>query len=317
MDGTSTPAKKARKSPTVWTTQHKMVLERIIAKDNGGRFKELLSCKSKETQQRAWTAIIEQFRIAFSMMEVDRKSLQSLWQRVKESKKARHDQDLLNLYKGTRKTGGGPGPSQVHLQDPDNFDEEPGMESQPGTSTMQMTQNSPLVTGWNQTHRVRQQPHTVTSSTVQSQQVLELTVPVDNSGGDILADAIVLSHVNAGQPEMEGDDLNLSLPDPEDHADAPTVTIGNNNSNPAVPPTPTVAGTPANAPKRPSAAAKNSAYIAAADYTRDYWTSKLQSDREIYKKQMELLDLKIENEKKTMELNNLRIQKAHQELNPQ
>ena len=74
MDGTSTPAKKARKSPTVWTTQHKMVLERIIAKDNGGRFKELLSCKSKETQQRAWTAIIEQFRIAFSMMEVDRKS---------------------------------------------------------------------------------------------------------------------------------------------------------------------------------------------------------------------------------------------------
>ena len=85
-------------------------------------------------------------------MEVDRKSLQSLWQRVKESKKARHDQDLLNLLQATRTTGGGPGPSQVHLQDPDNFDEEPGMESQPGTSTMQMTQNSPLVTGWNQTH---------------------------------------------------------------------------------------------------------------------------------------------------------------------
>ena len=317
MDGTSTPAKKARKSPTVWTTQHKMVLERIIAKDNGGRFKELLSCKSKETQQRAWTAIIEQFRIAFSMMEVDRKSLQSLWQRVKESKKARHDQDLLNLLQATRTTGGGPGPSQVHLQDPDNFDEEPGMESQPGTSTMQMTQNSPLVTGWNQTHRVRQQPHTVTSSTVQSQQVLELTVPVDNSGGDILADAIVLSHVNAGQPEMEGDDLNLSLPDPEDRADAPTVTIGNNNSNPAVPPTPTLAETPARAPKRPSAASKATAYVAAAEYTKEYWTEKLKMEKELYNAQKELLAGQIENEKLSKELLLLKIQKARQELDYQ
>ena len=111
MDGTSTPAKKARKSPTPWTTQHKMVLERIITKDSGGRFRELLNSKSKETQQRAWTDINEQFRITFSIMEVDRKSLQSLWQRVKESKKASHDRDLLNLYKATRKTGGGLGPS--------------------------------------------------------------------------------------------------------------------------------------------------------------------------------------------------------------
>ena len=191
------------------------------------------------------------------------------------------------------------------------------MESQPGTSTMQMTQNSPLVTGWNQTHRVRQQPHTVTSSTVQSQQVLELTVSVDNSGGDILADAIVLSHVNAGQPEMEGDDLNLSLPDPEDRADAPTVTIGNNNSNPAVPPTPTLAETPARAPKRPSAASKATAYVAAAGYTKDYWTEKLKMEKELYNAQKELLAGQIENEKLSKELLLLKIQKARQELDYQ
>ena len=78
MDGQGTPAKKARKSPTIWTSQHKMVLERIINKDNGGQFKDKLKNKSKETQQQAWTDIIEQFRIAFGMMKFDRKCLQSL-----------------------------------------------------------------------------------------------------------------------------------------------------------------------------------------------------------------------------------------------
>ena len=53
MDGQGTPAKKARKSPTIWTSQYKMVLERIINKDNGGQFKDKLKNKSKETQQQA------------------------------------------------------------------------------------------------------------------------------------------------------------------------------------------------------------------------------------------------------------------------
>ena len=230
MDSSSTPSKKARKSPYPWTSQHKLVLERIINKDNG-RFNEKLKSKNRDTQKQAWTDIIVQFKQAFNMDEVDRKSLQGLWQRMKGQDKAVHDRTLLNLYRETRTTGGGVGPSQVPLGDPDDFDEETGMESQSDLYGMTLSQNSPLLTPWNTTSRVRNLPHTVTSSTVQSQQVLELTVPVDNSGGDILADAIVLSHVNAGQPEMEGDDLNLSLPDPEDRADAPTITIGNNASS--------------------------------------------------------------------------------------
>ena len=114
------------------------------------------------------------------MMEVDRKNLQALWQRMKGSEKAIHDRNLLNLYRATRTTGGGPGPSQLHLDDPDNFEEEPVMESLSELSGLQMTRNSPLITGWNQTHRVRDLPHTVTSSTVQSDQVVEVTVPVNN-----------------------------------------------------------------------------------------------------------------------------------------
>ena len=139
MDSSSTPAKKARKSPFPWTNQHKLVLERIINKDNGGLFKEKLKCKNRDTQQQAWTAIIEQFRIAFGMMEVDRKSLQGLWQRMKGTEKAVHDRNLLNLYIATRTTGGGPDPSQLHLGDPDEFDEEPGMESQCDLSDMPLS----------------------------------------------------------------------------------------------------------------------------------------------------------------------------------
>ena len=86
------------------------------------------------------------------MEDVDRKSLQGLWQRMKGTEKAVHDRNLLNLYRATHTTGGGPGPSQLHLDDPDNFDEEPGMESQSEFSGLQLSQNSPLLTGWNQTH---------------------------------------------------------------------------------------------------------------------------------------------------------------------
>ena len=317
MDGQGTPAKKARKSPTIWTSQYKMVLERIINKDNGGQFKDKLKNKSKETQQQAWTDIIAHFRIAFGMMEVDRKSLQSLWQRMKGSEKGIHDRDLLNLYKATHTTGGGPGPNPVYLDDPDKIDEEPGMGTQSGSSGMQMTQNSPLITRWNQTHRVRDSPHTVTSSTVQSDQVLDLTLPVVNSGGDILIEASALTDVNAGEQEVKGDDLDQSQPDPVTHADAPTIGIGNNDSNPAVHPNPTLTETPARAPKRPSAAAKATAYVDAAESTKRYWTEKLEFERDIYKAQMELLANKIENEKKSRELFDLQIQKARQELDHQ
>ena len=251
------------------------------------------------------------------MMEVDRKSLQSLWQRMKGSEKGIHDRDLLNLLKATRTTGGGPGPNPVYLDDPDKIDEEPGMGTQSGSSGMQMTQNSPLITRWNQTHRVRDSPHTVTSSTVQSDQVLDLTLPVVNSGGDILIEASALTDVNAGEQEVKGDDLDQSQPDPVTHADAPTIGIGNNDSNPAVHPNPTLTETPARARKRPSAAAKATAYVDAAESTKRYWTEKLEFERDIYKAQMELLANKIENEKKSRELFDLQIQKARQELDHQ
>ena len=152
-----------------------------------------------------------------------------------------------------------------------------------------------MITGWNQNHRVREYPHTVTSSTVQSEQVLELTLPVDNSGGDILADAIALSDVNAGQQEMEGDDSDPSLPDPKAHSDAPTIGIGNNDSNPAVSPTPALAEKPVSTPKRPSAAETATAYVATGEYTKEYWTQKLQYERDIYNARMELLAAQIEN----------------------
>ena len=322
MDGSSNPSKKARKSPFPWTTQHKMVLERIITTENGGRFKEKLKSKNRDTQQRAWTDIIEQFRIAFGMMEVDRKNLQALWQRMKGSEKAIHDRNLLNLYRATRTTGGGPGPSQLHLDDPDNFEEEPVMESLSELSGLQMTRNSPLITGWNQTHRVRDLPHTVTSSSVQSDQVVEVTVPVNNRGDDILSvafdEAIALTYdVDAGQQVMEGDDSNQSLPDPEAHAAAPTIFIDDNDPNPAVPPTPTLAETPARAPKRPSAASKATAYVAAAEYTKEYWTEKLKMEKELYNAQKELLAGQIENEKLSKELLMLKIQKARLEFDYQ
>ena len=44
---------------------------------------------------------------------------------------------------------------------------------------------------------------------------------------------------------MEGDDSDQSLPDHVAHADALTIAIGNNDPNPAVPPTPTLAETQA------------------------------------------------------------------------
>ena len=115
MDSTSTPSKKARKSPYPWTNHHKLVLERIINTDNNGRFNEKLKSKNRDTQMQAWTDIIEQFRIAFCMNEVDRKGLQGLWQRMKGQDKVVYDRTLLNLYRETRTTGGGVGPSQVTL----------------------------------------------------------------------------------------------------------------------------------------------------------------------------------------------------------
>ena len=39
----------------------------------------------------------------------------------------------------------------------------------------------------------------MTSSTVQSDQVVEITLPVDNSGGDILSEAIAVTNINAGE----------------------------------------------------------------------------------------------------------------------
>ena len=317
MDGSSTPAKKARKSPYPWTTQHKMVLEKIITKDDG-HFNEKLKSKNRDTQKQAWTDIIVQFKQAFNMDEVDRKSLQGLWQRMKDQHKVVHDRTLLNLYRETRTTGGGPGPSQVPLGDPDEFDEGTGMESQSDLSGMTLSQNSPLLTPWNTTSRVRNLPHTVTSSTVQSDQVVEITVPVNNRGDDILSEAMALTDVvDDGQQVMVDDDSNQSLPDPEAHAAAPTIFIGDNDPNPAVPPTPTLAETPARAPKRPSAASKATAYVAAAEYTKEYWTEKLKMEKELYNARKELLAGQIENEKLSKELLLLKIQKARQELDYQ
>ena len=100
------------------------------------------------------------------------------------------------------------------------------------------------------------------------------------------------------------------------NADAPTIFIGDNDPNPAVPPTPTLAETPARAPKRPSAASKATAYVAAAEYTKEYWTEKLKMEKELYNAQKELLAGQIENEKLSKELLQLKIQKACQELDP-
>ena len=137
----------------------------------------------------------------------------------------------------------------------------------------------------------------MSSSTVQSDQVVEITVPVNNRGEDILSEAIALTDVvDAGQQVMVDDDSNQSLPDPEAHAAAPTIFRGDNDPNPAVPPIPTLAETPARAPKRPSAASKATAYVAAAEYTKKYWTEKLKMENELYNAQ-ELLAGQIENEK--------------------
>ena len=115
---------------------------------------------------------------------------------------------------------------------------------------------------------------------------------------------------------MVDDDSNQSLPDPEAHTAAPTI-CGNSDPNPAVPPTPTLAETPARAPKRPSAASKATAYVAAAEYTKEYWTEKLKMEKELYNAQKELLAGQIENEKLSKELLMLKIQKARQELDYQ
>ena len=324
MDGSSTPAKKARKSPYPWTTQHKMVLERIITKDNG-HFNEKLKSKNRDTQKQAWTDIIVQFKQAFNMDEVDRKSLQGLWQRMKDQQKVVHDRTLLNLYRETRTTGGGPGPSQVPLGDPDEFDEGTGMECQSDLYGMTLSQNSPLLTPWNTTARVRDLPHTVTSSTVQSDHVVEIPVPINNRGDDILSEAIALTNVvTAGQQVMVDDDSNQTLPDPHAHADTPTILIEDTDPNPAVVPTPTVTERPVRAPKRPNAAAKANAYVDVADHTKSYWTEKLKMDKEIYNAQMRLLagqmelnSMQIENQKMSNELLQLQLNKALKDLDHQ
>lgn len=271
------------------------------------------------------------------MDEVDRKSLQGLWQRMKEKEKVVHDRALLNLFRQTRTTGGGVGPSPLHLDDPDEFDEEPGMESQSELSGMTLSQNSPMLTPWNNTARVRNLPHTVTSSTVPTDQIVEVIVPV-NSGDNILVEAMALNDVGVGQQEMAGDDSNQSLPDPEANTGAPTIDIVDNDPNPAVVPTPTITERPVRAPKRPNAAAKANAYVAVADHTKSYWTEKLKMDKEIYNAYMGLLagqmelnsmqielnsrqiqyqDMLIENQKKSDELLQLQLKKALKDLDHQ
>ena len=87
------------------------------------------------------------------------------------------------------------------------------MESQSDLSGMTFTQNSPLLTPWNTTDRVRNLPHTLTSFTVPSDRIVEVSVPI-NSGDNILIEAMALNDIGVGQQEMAGDDSNQSLPDP-------------------------------------------------------------------------------------------------------
>ena len=202
-----------------------MVLDKIILKDNNGQFAEKLKCKNRDVQYHAWTDIIALFKIHCGMEDVDRKSLQGLWQRMKQSEKAVHDKELLNLYKATRTTGGGQGPSQLALADPDELGQEPGMGSQFELSGMSLSQNSPLLTSWNKTHRVRDLPHTPeTSAGVPSNNMVEIRVPISGAGENIFVEAVASTDVvGVGQQEMDGDDLNLTLPDPDANTDAPTL----------------------------------------------------------------------------------------------
>ena len=121
------------------------------------------------------------------MKGVDRKSLQGLWQRMKKSVKDSHDQDLLNLYKAVRTTGGGQGPSQLGLADPDELGQELGIGAQIEIPSLSLSQNSPLLTSWNDTHRSRDILHIpgTSSAGTSSDQMVEVSVPISGSGENI------------------------------------------------------------------------------------------------------------------------------------
>ena len=297
MDKTSTPAKKPRKSPFHWTSTHKLVLERIILKGNGGTFPAKLAAKNRDVQNKAWSDIIFQFRMQCGMIEVDRKSIQGLWQRMRNAEKAAHDKELLNLYKATRATGGGPGPSQLALDDPDELMGLPAMASQSDFSGMSLSQNSPLLTPWNPTSRVRDLPHTITSSAVPSGDQFEIVVPVSEGGESIFVGEIASTDVGGvGEQENVGDDLNQTLPDPEANTAAPVLEIEDNDPKPQesfvapTAPIPTSTAKPSRAPKRPNAATKAVAYVDAADHTKEYWSKKMKMEEDLYNAQMRLAD---------------------------
>ena len=160
---------------------------------------------------------------------------------------------------------------------------------------------------------------------------MEISVPITNRGDNILVEAIALTDVvGVGQQVMEGDDSNHTLPDSEANTGAPNIEIEDTDPNPAVAvaPTPTLPERPARAPKRPNAASKATAYVAAADHTKGYWDEKLKMEQELYNAQIGLLagqmelnamqiescKMQIENQKMSNELLLLQLHKARQEL---
>ena len=268
------------------------------------------------------------FKIHCGIEDVDRKSLQGLWQRRKQSEKAFHDKELLNLYKATRTTGGGQGPSQLGLADPDELGQELGIGAQIEIPSLSLSQNSPLLTSWNDTHRSRDILHTPgTSSAGAPSDMVEVRVPISESGENIFVGAIATTDVvGNGEQEMEGDNSNGNLPDPEANTDAPNLGVGDNDVNPPessmapTAPNTTVTERPTRAPKRPNADAKAHAYVNAVDYARSYWTQKLELDKELHnaqmrvaKRQMEYYSMKIEEQKLSLELMQNKACQARQE----
>ena len=101
-----------------------MLLNILKTKDNGRIWKTITEGTST-TQSRydAWEAVTTSFNAA-AQKDLTRYQVRNIFQRLKQKKKAEHDQKVIDrqINKSCSKTGGGKGPLIPEFEDGDNLD---------------------------------------------------------------------------------------------------------------------------------------------------------------------------------------------------
>ena len=124
MSGIQGHGEKKKKDRNVYSGWEKKIFIEICKNTDGGKIWKVVTEGTSTNQQRhdAWLKVAKLFSEAIGKQH-DAVKVRTLWGRIRDGTKKKHDKKRIQFTKECLRTGGGKGPTMNFIDDPDEHED--------------------------------------------------------------------------------------------------------------------------------------------------------------------------------------------------